>query len=180
LPHHWFGEEHFLLAFLASDPEGDQQQALAALGLTHDTVVSALVARVERDGPPVPKQYEGALSSASYHSVLGRAEGIALGLGDGIPTGHYLPAVLWDVDGTVAALLGNLGIPRAEVLGAVGDLGMQLPETSVPNPLLAPSERQALSREHAYISGHRARPAYWRARRPGLSWGTLASPTSWP
>lgn len=154
LGHHWFGEEHFLLAFLASDPAGDQQQALAALGLTHDTAVSALAARLERDGPPLPKQYEGVLSSASYHSVLGRAEGIALGLGDGAPAGqHYLPAVLWDAGGIVAALLADLGIPRVSALDAVGDLGVQLAPNSVPNPLLAPSERQALTQQHAFISG---------------------------
>lgn len=153
LGHHWLGEEHFLLAYLANDPAGERQRALAALGLTHGSAVAALASRLERHGPPTPKQYEGVLSSPSYHSVVGRAEGIALGFGDATPgERHYLPAVFWDAAGTVAALLDDLGVTRAAVLDVLGDLSVRPPETNVPNPLLHPSERQALTHEHSYIS----------------------------
>lgn len=149
LGHHWLGEEHVLLGYLAGDPAGERQRALAALGLTHGSAVAALASRLERHGPPTPKQYEGVLSSPSYHSVVGRAEGIALGFGDATPgERHDLPAVFWDAAGTIAALLDELGVTRAAVLDILGDLSVRPPETNVPNPL----QRQAVMQEHAYIS----------------------------
>jgi hypothetical protein len=155
LGHHWFGEEHVLLALLADGPDSHGVRALADLGLTHDAVTGALIAHVEQHGPPTPKEYDGALSDSSYHNASGRAEGLALGTGAPAPDiHHWLPAVLWDDGGTVVALLARLGVSRSEALTAVGDLAGLLPETEAPsrNPLVAPGERQALSREHGYIA----------------------------
>lgn len=153
LDHHWFGEEHLLLALLAGEPDNRQVRALAELGVTHEAVTRALVARIEQLGPPTPKQYDGALSDASYHRVTGRAEGLALGTGAAVPdASHYLPAILWDDDGTVAALLADLAVNRPAALAVVGHLAAVIPPAKLPNPLLAPAERQALAREHAYIA----------------------------
>lgn len=153
LDHHWFGEEHLLLALLGAEPDSPEVRALADLGITHDRVTSALLARIEQSGPPTPKEYDGALSYSSYHTVTGRAEGLALGTGAAVPDArHYLPAILWDDSGTVAGLLADLGISRHDALAVAGDLAAVVPQTMIQNPLVAPAERQALARQHAYIS----------------------------
>jgi ATP-dependent Clp protease ATP-binding subunit ClpA len=150
--HHWFGEEHLVLALLAADPEGAQARALSELGVSHDTVKGALVAHIAEQGPPTPKQYDGALSVGSYHDALGRAEGLALGTGATTPEpNHWWPAVLWDDQGTVATLLSRLGPSRSQVL-AVVDTASAVPPSVSPNPLLPAAERQALAREHNYIA----------------------------
>jgi ATP-dependent Clp protease ATP-binding subunit ClpA len=153
LGHHWFGEEHVLLALLAPDLEIGSARALAEAGLTHDSVAVALTARIERLGPPTPKEYDGALSIGSYHDVAGRAEGLALGTGAARPEpSHCLAAVLWDGTGTVADLLADLGVSRVELLGTIGELRAAVAPAVPPNPLLPPAERQAIAREHDYIA----------------------------
>lgn len=153
LGHHWFGEEHVLVALLAADLDGGSARALTEAGLTHDTVAEALTARIERLGPPTPREHDGALSAGSYHDGAGRAEGLALGTGAARPEPpHCLAAVLWDDTGTVAALLANLGVSRVELLGALGELGAAVASAVPPNPLLPPAEQQAIGREHAYIA----------------------------
>jgi ATP-dependent Clp protease ATP-binding subunit ClpA len=156
LGHHWFGEEHVLLALLTlltPDLDNDSARALAEAGLTHDSVAVALTARIERLGPPTPKEYDGALSAGSYHDVTGRAEGLALGTGAARPEPpHCLASVLWDDTGTVAALLVDLGVNRVALLGTISELGAVVPPAVPPNPLLPPAERQAIAREHAYIA----------------------------
>jgi ATP-dependent Clp protease ATP-binding subunit ClpA len=155
LGHHWFGEEHVLLSLLAADLDDGSGRALTEAGLIHDRVADALTARIERLGPPTPREYEGALSTGSYHDVAGRAEGLALGTGAARPEPpHCLAAVLWDDTGTVAALLADLGVSRGELLGAIGELGAAAASVPLPNPLLPPAERQAVAREHAYIAEH--------------------------
>ena len=153
LGHHWFGEEHVLLALLTTDLDNGSVRALAEAGLTHDSVADALTTRIERLGPPTPKEYDGTLSAGSYHDVTGRAEGLALGTGAAKPEPpHCLAAVLWDGTGTVAALLADLGVSRVELLGTINDLGAAVSPAAPSNPLLPPAERQAIAREHAYIA----------------------------
>jgi hypothetical protein len=152
LGHHWFGEEHILLALLAAEADSPEVRGLTELGMTRDRVTTALLAHIEEVGPPTPKEYDGALSYPSFHTAAGRAQGLALGTAATVPLArHYVPAVLWDDSGTVAALLADLCIARDQALAAVGDLAAVIPAAVTANPLVAPAERQALARQHAYI-----------------------------
>ena len=71
LGHHWLGEEHLLLAVAEE------------AGRDRDDLVSAPVDHLERYGPPVSKHGEGCKSAPSYHTIRGRAEGLALSEGIG-------------------------------------------------------------------------------------------------
>lgn len=148
LGHHWAGEEHLLLVVLEAPPESVARRAFAATGITYESAAAALDAHVARVGPPTPRRYSGTLSDASYHSVLGRAEGLALGLGSvAVGPEHVLLALLWQVEGIFAELLSELGASREALFLALYKLGMGLgirpPSTPIPNPLLSLARLQA-------------------------------------
>lgn len=117
LGHHWFGEEHLLLA-LAGDA------GAGVLDVDAGALEAALRARVARDGPPVAKEHEGCSSATSYHSAIGRAHGLALSRGlDRSRPADLLVAVLWDPDGLAAGLLRDIGTVPEAVLDAPSGAG---------------------------------------------------------
>ena len=125
LGHHWLGEEHLLLAVAEE------------AGCDRDDLVIALVDHLERYGPPVPKHGEGCMSAPSYHTIRGRAEGLALSEGMAAPEArHVLQALLWDPRGVPALLLD-----RADPMAP------RLPL----NPLLAPAEREAVAMGYRFV-----------------------------
>ena len=125
LGHHWLGEEHLLLA--VADEAGRDR----------DDLVTALVHHLERHGPPVPKVGEGCMSAPSYHTIRGRAKGLALSEGMGAPGArHVLRALLWDPRGVPALLLD-----RADASAPPMPL----------NPLSAPAEREAVAMGYPFF-----------------------------
>lgn len=125
LGHHWVGEEHLLLA-VAEEAGHDR-----------DDLVTALADHLERYGPPVPKHGEGCMSAPSYHTIRGRAEGLALAEGRAAPEARrVLQALLWDPQGLPALLL-NRGDATAPPLP--------------PHPLLAPAEREAVAMGYPFV-----------------------------
>jgi hypothetical protein len=125
LGHHWLGEEHLLLAV------ADEA------GCDRDDLVTALADHLERYGPPVPKVGEGCMSAPSYHTIRGRAEGLALSEGMAAPEArHVLRALLWDPRGVPALLLD-----RADASAPPMPL----------NPLSAPAEREAVAMGYPFF-----------------------------
>lgn len=156
LKHHWAGEEHVLLALLEGGSDCPAARALAAAGVTSAGITTALAARLERFGPPVPRKYEGTLSHESFHSVKGRAEGFALGLGRATPDAeHALLALLWQVDGTADRLLVDVGTSRHAVAARLVDGGavvpMAPPDAPVDNVLRAAAGRQSALLDETFV-----------------------------
>jgi ATP-dependent Clp protease ATP-binding subunit ClpA len=153
LGHHWVGEEHFLLALVGDHPpRTGGASLLAPLGLSHAEVASAVTARIDMVGPPLPKEFEGCLSAPTYHTILGRAEGFALGSGSAL-TGpaDVLAALFWEPAGTPSELLATVGRSRSTVLDIVTGSGRRVPVTPTANPLAAPAEREAVVLGHSFI-----------------------------
>ena len=159
LGHHWAGEEHFLLT-LAADA-----------GLTHEALVTAVA---QQANPPFPKDFDGCLSAPSYHTILGRARGYALGAGRKEPTpADYLAALLWDPAALPSRLIEAAGGSRP---GA---------EARAQNPLARPAERQAVALGHpfygddhvilALLAGEPDDDASAALRRAGASHDRLAA-----
>jgi len=150
LGHHWAGEEHLLLALVGDEPLG--ASLLAPLGLSHSEVVSAITARVDAVGPPVARQFGGCTSSPSYHTVVGRAHGFALGSGCAAPgPADILVALLWDPAGTPSALLESVGRPRSAALEVVAHSGRMVPVAPSTDPLSGPAAREAVILGHSFF-----------------------------
>lgn len=140
LGHRWVGEEHVLLASLGET--GDLQACLAELGLTHQAARDAAAPRV----PPATGD-DWRSSEPSYHTAMGRAEGLALALGAARPGAvHKLVAALWEREGPASALLAALDVDRDAVIAAT-ELRLSYPT----NPLHAASERQATAAGDGYV-----------------------------
>lgn len=148
LGHHWAGEEHFLLALVGAE----EASLLAPLGLARAEVASAVTALIDRVGQPLPKEFEGCLSAPSYHTILGRAEGFALGSGSAAAgPADVLAALFWDPAGTPSELLESVGRSRSAVLDIVARSGRPVPVAPSANPLPAPAERQAVALGHSFV-----------------------------
>lgn len=159
LGHHWAGEEHVLLTLLESPRESLANQALSAVGITYDTALGGLAAHLETVGPPVEPTQDGWCTSApTWHVVVGRSHGLALGFGQSTPRPeHGLLALLWQVGGTVDAAMEAIGTSRAAVFDALAHLGVSVPgpppHEVVVNPLLVPSEGEATATGDTFVCG---------------------------
>lgn len=147
LGHRFSGEGHLLHAVLEDPSLGVAGPALAAAGITPDTVLHVLRDRVERSRPPRPRS--GTLSTRSTLVVVGRADGFALGAGRSTATAEDgLRALLWQVGDMVDDVLGDLGHSRASVAAALQGVGftMATPVTAEPvvNPVADATRRQGL------------------------------------
>ena len=91
------------------------------------------------------------MSIATYHAVVGRAEGLALGLNQQTPgPEHVLLAGLWDPRGLPARLLEDVGVSRKAAVANAGVRGVRLPRARATNALAGPTERQAVARGQTF------------------------------
>jgi Clp amino terminal domain, pathogenicity island component len=86
-------------------------------------------------------------SGPSYHTAVGRAQGLALGFGQrkGQPD-HYLVAAVWDEDGKCADLLRDLSVDREEAIAKTG-LRVSHPASS----LWVAAQRQVPTLDWSYL-----------------------------
>lgn len=89
------GAEHFLLALLRPGEETIAAQTLRDCGAEYDALSSALArALAERRGG---RTRDGISLNPAGHELIGRAEGLAAGLGDeSVTAEHMLLALVWD------------------------------------------------------------------------------------
>jgi ATP-dependent Clp protease ATP-binding subunit ClpA len=153
--HHWAGEEHLLLALLADKRDSLAARVLEDSGVSYATVSAALSGRLAAHGSPVRREAAGCRTITSYHTVLGRARGFALGLGrSDLRPEDILLSLMWDPAGATSALLSEIGISREGVVGRIGDVGFTVPPDPLPeSPLQSPSEREAVALGHDFIGG---------------------------
>jgi hypothetical protein len=137
----WVGPEDFILAILARQDESPARAALEHFGITHDAFADALVTSIAGADPPVDHSHEydeTSMNPAAYQ-FMGRAEGIAVGLGaPAVTLEHALIAYLWDDSGEVE---GMFGVQREAVLERLGRLGVPLPAVGLPPPKRLPGRR---------------------------------------
>jgi hypothetical protein len=126
LGHTWIGVDHFVLALLRPADQSIAAQALRSCALTHGAYAAEL------SGVPASKGNGRSLNPAATR-MLGRAEGLAAGLGALRPEpDHLLLAILWDPDFDASARLRELGVTRHEVLRRLREAGASLPAVDPP------------------------------------------------
>jgi hypothetical protein len=100
LGHDWVGPAHFVLAILSTRADSPSVVALEAAGVTRMAIVQRLTEGDDdglNDGGSV-SSVTPSLTPSSY-ALLGRADGLAAGMGAvQITTEHLLLAYLWDQD----------------------------------------------------------------------------------
>lgn len=157
LGHHWMGAEHVLLAVTASPPDFRATRALSSLGVTHDRATAALRERIAREGPPVPHQYSGILSSPSFHDAAAAATSVGLAAGHAEPNSEdaLLGLLTLPPDSPADVLLADMGTTRDAVVAALEAEGVPakgLRDRPAENPLLELAERQAITRGYPYVA----------------------------
>lgn len=120
LGHHWLGAEHMLLAVTARSADELAPRALARVGVTYERTAAVLREYVAVEGPPIPREYSGILSSPTFHEVDAAATAVGLARGHNEPTSEDLLVALLTLpaDGPVGVLLTYMET-TPEAVGAV-------------------------------------------------------------
>lgn len=125
---------HFVLAILAAG-ESPAAAALRDCGLDHALLSEHVRRWSASEDPPLPpataEQLASPVLNPATYQLMGRAEGIAIGLDEPLATAeHVLIAYVWSDSGTLAAL----GIPRESVLERLRERGIRVPGAPLPPP----------------------------------------------
>lgn len=143
LEHSFLGEEHVLLALLHPSRSSKAAAALRACGVTYEAV-SAELARPSGGRDPSPRSFDpeaGIRLSSGGGSLLARAEGLGIGLGDPLPCEeHVLIAYLWEP--WDEWLLSRCGTTRADVYEELQAQGVAVPAVPLPPTCARPSGRR--------------------------------------
>lgn len=132
LRHGFAGDEHLLLALVGDGEETVAADVLREAGLTHEAVAAALAAAIASSEPPVGEaDYRRGLGlNPAAHELIGRAEGIAAGLGVEPAAEHVLLAYLWGprCDG----FLYRFGVTPSELYDELEKRGAAVPPLAPP------------------------------------------------
>jgi hypothetical protein len=136
----WVGPDEFLLAILALDDHSVARAALEGCGIRRDEFADALKRSVDESDSPSDEVAEpsGMTLNPAGHELIGRAEGLAAGLGaPAVSDEHVLIAYLWDASSAELEVL--CGVTREAVMDRLRSLGVavpsgHLPSSSVPRP----------------------------------------------
>lgn len=133
LEHDWVGPEHALLAVVLGPEDDPAVRALRDSGLKASAVERqlGLMDSAHRGTEELKIQLPGLSPNPAFNRVLGRAEGLAAGLGDPeVQAVHVLLALLWDRHRW--QFLETHGASRDGVLAALRHLGVKIPAVSPP------------------------------------------------
>lgn len=136
LDHDWLGPGHLVLAVIRSRPDSPSTIALARAGVTYATVAEGLSNHLVTE--PAKRNATIEVNPATYQ-LLGRAEGIAVGMGASeVNSEHALIAYLWDRDASSDIDLLGEGV-RAGIIEELRALGTAIPEVPFPVQTLSRS-----------------------------------------
>jgi hypothetical protein len=138
-------DEHFALAILRPEEDSIAAQVLRQLGVTYERFEQGFLHQRARSHPtPGPADTsEGIHTTPAAHELLGRAEGIAAGLGsDAVTTEHVLLAFLWPPE--LEFTFERLGTSRQAVLDRLAERGVAVPEAPLPPPPAVPQGKHQL------------------------------------
>jgi hypothetical protein len=131
LGQHWMGPEHTLLGIVRGDPDDLARRALEQAGVDAGMVEGWIT---KMDAAPAATKAEGQSGvkpNPRWYTIEGRAEGMAVALGDERPgTVHFLLALLWDQRRW--HLTEEPGVSREVIVGALAELGVMLPGAPLP------------------------------------------------
>lgn len=126
LGHSYVGVEHVLLELLDGRPDAAAQAVLLGVGVAPIDVERHLGTADGASG--------GLSPNPRWYGLVGRAKGLALGLGDGIVRStDLLLALLWD-EGQLAVLDLPGGVTRDAVAAALLADGVTVPSAPLPTP----------------------------------------------
>ena len=129
LGHSFVGPEHGVLALLRGDPADLARLALEDVGITTDGVERLLTRMIEADPRATPEPAGGISPNPAWYRVIGRAEGLAAGLGTGnVRSLDLVLALLW----SRRPLLDQPAASREALVEALAQRGAALPSTPLP------------------------------------------------
>lgn len=137
LNHGWVGPEHVLLAILARPTESVAAAVLNELGITHERFSERLVAEIASGDPgAAPTAENGTSTSPVWHELIGRADGLAAGLGSAAVTAdHLVIAFVWEPDSGVE-LEQMFDVKRETIIDALQAAGVATPTVAMrPSPV---------------------------------------------
>ncbi len=128
------GPWDILLALANPDEQSVAGEALRGSGLSYFALREALLKRAgQRDDEIAPDERRWLGINPAFAAVVGRAEGLAAGLGAAeVMPEHLLLALLWDSERNVPFLLEHAGTDRETVLDQLRALGVALPPGQPP------------------------------------------------
>ena len=137
------GPEDFVLAILASKDRSPALVALDDCGIEHDRFADAFKRSIDGSDPPVDhsEKYDSTSTNPAAHELIGRAEGIAAGLGAPVVSReHVLIAYLWDTSSDELEML--CGVTREAVMERLRCLGVETPPGALPpSPVRRPQTK---------------------------------------
>jgi hypothetical protein len=160
--------EHLLLALVAPGERSPAAQALHDCSVTYERCASAVSDAAAKPDASRRGGEDGVTSTPALHELLGRAQGLAAGLGAGaVRPEHMLIALLWD--GRSQRLLARCGADREAVYRRLGDHGVKLPAASLPPAVPEPRGQH----HRVEIPAERLRDALRRLPQllAGTEWG---------
>lgn len=127
---------------------GVSGEVLAELGATEAAVAQALKDSAALRKPAVGRAIQ---ETPAAQQALGRAEGIAIGLGVAEQPVHLLIALVYDRDGSHAAVLYDLGIDRKAIMERLRLRGIAVPSIDPPPERAPKSVRLTLPKDQANV-----------------------------
>jgi len=133
LGHEQIGVEHLLLAIVHPSANSSARVALGECDVTHNRLYAEFrelpATYLKSDAPVAPDG--GRMLGAEAVHVIGRAEGMAIGMGTlAIQPEHVLMSLIWDPsDGVAITALERLGATRARLLEALVRQKVAVPST---------------------------------------------------
>jgi ATP-dependent Clp protease ATP-binding subunit ClpA len=147
LGHSWVGDEHFLLALLAT--RSVASEVLEELGVTRGRITTSLERRAEYQAqfPEAERADAGISPTPAAYGLMGRADGFAASDGARHPRPeHWLLAMMWTTSSAVSTL-HHLGASQTAVIEGLRERGVHVPE--IDPPLYRPWRRgQTVEVEH--------------------------------
>ena len=137
LGHSFILDDHVMLALLADEPDDRAGVALRQAGASHNRLAARVADMIANADPPVrlTPGVTTATPSPRCHQLLGRSEGLAAMLGDGVVgSTDALIAYLWQDDGQPILALEALATSASEVLASLAELGISVPRVPLPQP----------------------------------------------
>lgn len=132
---------HFVLAIVHPDMTSAASRALRACGVDYQNLIQEIAASKD----PSAEEAVGTLPADVGRSVsgdgmrfLGRAEGIAAGMGtNALQPEHYLMSLLWgSMPSDADQALKNLGASRSRILEELSRVGVSLPPGRPPRRIV--------------------------------------------
>ena len=145
LARNYMGPEHLLLALLDPDEDTSATRALRNSGAEHDKLRDALAAETPDSATPeLTDSPQGTAPTAGAYQMIGRAEGIAAGLGATVVDAEHLllALLLYCEDSYIAFRIQQAGGSREAAWNELEREGSTIPNVELPPLRGAPLPQQ--------------------------------------